>query len=262
MIAMKLGQGLLALAVFVVLLFAVLLRRPTIVDGTELGYRLPAGAPKEVEEVVRGRVAALGLGADVTLDKDLLLIQVPNAKPEDVADVKRLLRRAGKLEFRPAAAREIQEKHRADAVVPDGYEAVEHVRDDAEYKPWTPTMLIRKACALEGGRIIHAEPRTQPAAGGPAWVVSFELDAKGAKKFDETAAVLWAWKPPGLIAILLDGKLVMAPAVQAAEFGGSAQITCASEREAKDLAIVLTTGPLPIPLGQEPEFERPFRKER
>jgi preprotein translocase subunit SecD len=259
----NLGQGLLTLAVFSVLLFAVLLRRPTVVDGTEIGYRLAPGVPKEVEQIVRGRVAALGLDAEVTLDKDLLLIRIPNAKPEDVADVKRLIRRKGSLEFRATADRETQEAYKKSGVVPEGFEVVGLDRQDPTYEAWTPKMLIRTSCALEGGRVIHAEPQKEVRPGDPGWSVAFELDAKGATKFDETAAVLYARRPPGMIAILLDGKLHSAPAVMTTAFGGSGRITgVGGEREAKDLAIILTTGALPVPLGQEPEFERPFRKEK
>ncbi|HEX7899912.1 MAG TPA: hypothetical protein VF950_19245 [Planctomycetota bacterium] len=255
-----LGQGLLTLSVFSVLLFAVLLRRPAVVEGQELGYRLPAGAPKEVEDVVRGRVAALGLGAEVAREGDLLLIRIPKAKPEDVADVKRLLRRAGKLEFRVTADRDVQEKYKADGLVPAGYEAVEHDRKEIEHKK----LLIRTTCALEGGRVIHAEPQSQLMPSGTSeWYVAFELDAKGAAKFDDAAALLYARRPPGMLAILLDGKLNSAPTVQTSKFGGSGRITgVGGERECKDLAIVLTAGALPIPLGLEPEFERPFRQEK
>lgn len=257
--AVKKYSGLLGLATFMVLLF-VLLRRPVVVSGTELGYRLPPGAPAGVEDVVRSRVAALGAEGEVERQGDLLLIRVPDALAEDV---KRLLRRRGKLEFRPAADRPVQEAFQREGVVPEGCQAIDYDRKgDAAYAAWSPKMLIEAANALEGGRIIGAHPMKETVPGGEAWFVQFELDAVGARKFDETAARLFERRPTGLIAILLDGKLTSAPAVQAKEFGGSARITgIGGEREAKDLAIVLTTGPLPVPLDA-PEFERPFQKTR
>ena len=254
---MKKYSGLLGLLGFLVLLF-VLLRRPTVVSGTELGYRLPPGAPADVENIVRARVDALGLQGEVERQDDLLLVRIPNATGEDVGNVKRLLHRKGRLEFRAAAEPAAQLKFKADGIVPEGFEAIES--KDPEY---SPRMLVEKACALGGGRIVKAEPRSELLPGGVAWVVEFELDERGGRAFDEAAARLFARRPPGLIAILLDGKLQSAPAVQTDKFGGSGRITAVGgEREAKDLAIVLVTGELPLPLDGPPEFERPFQKTR
>jgi preprotein translocase subunit SecD len=261
--AVKKYSGLLGLATFLILVF-VLLRRPTVVVGTELGYRVPPGAGKELEDVVRDRVAALGIPGEVEREGGTLVVRIPDATPEEVASVKRVIHRKGKLEFRPAAERAVQEKFKADGIVPEGYEVIDHDRKDAEYAAWSPKLLIEKACALGGGRIVRAEPQSELMPGGArSWYVAFDLDEHGAKKFDETAARLYARQPTGLIAILLDGKLNSAPAVQTDKFGGSARITgVGGEQEAKDLAIVLVTGALPVPLDVAPEFERPFQKTR
>lgn len=253
--AMKKYSGLIALFGFLVLLF-VLMRRPTVVNGVELGYKAPAGT----EDVVRSRVAALGLPVEVERQGELVLVQIQDAKPEDVEAAKRLLRKKGRLEFRPAADRAIQETYKADGVVPEGYEAVELNREDAEYAAWSPKMLIEKACALKGGRILRAEPVKELQPGRPdSWSVSFELDENGSRAFDEAAEKLFARRPPGMIAILLDGKLHSAPVVQTTKFGGSGRITSVGgEREAKELAASLVSGPLPLEI--EPQFERPFQK--
>ena len=93
---------------------------------------------------------------------------------------------------------------------------------------------------------------------GKAWVTAFELDATGAKLFDEAAERLYNQRPPGLLAILLDGVLKSVPAVRSAAFHGRGQISgVKSEEDAKDLATILKAGALPLPLG-EPEFERPY----
>lgn len=256
--AMKKYSGLLGLATFLILVF-VLLRRPTVVVGTELGYRVPPGAGKELEDVVRDRVAALGIPGEVEREGGTLVVRIPDATPEEVASVKRVIHRKGKLEFRPAADRPVQETFRRDGVVPEGFEAVES--KDPEFGP---RMLIEKACALGGGRVVRAEPQSELLPGNvKSWYVALELDPAGAKSFDAAAARLFARRPPGVIAILLDGAVTSAPAVMTDSFGGSARITSVNgEREAKDLAVVLVSGALPAPLDVAPEFERPFQKTR
>lgn len=254
---MKKYSGLLALFGFLLLLFF-LTRRPVVINGTELGYRLPPGTSPGVEDVVRARVDALALEGEVERKEDLLLVRIPDATAEEIADVKRLLYRKGKLELRKSADGAAREKFKADGVVPEGFDAVEF--KDPEYGP---ALLIRKGCVLEGGRIIAARPEKELLPGGEHWYVTFELDAKASAGFDAAAAELYARRPPGLLAILLDGKLHSAPAVQTERFGGRARITgLGGERETKDLAIMLVTGALALPLDGPPEFERPFRKTR
>jgi len=239
-------SGLLALLAFLVLLF-VLMRRPTIERGVELSYRLPANAPAGVEDVVRARVAAFN--GQVERQRDVLLVRVP---AEDVADVQRLLRRRGTLEFRPAAEREAQRAFKAGGAVPDGFEALAVERPEGGYEDWAPRMLVEKACALGGGRVLRAAPS------GAA--VDVELDERGGKAFDAAAERLAKRDPPGLMAVVVDGRLLTAPAMKDAGFQGRLRVAgLPDERAAKELSIALLSGPLPVALDA-PESERPYER--
>lgn len=248
--------------------------------GTELTYRMllpdssegEAGrlAP-ELRRVLERRLKDLGIGSfEVAFEGDLVRIKVPGAAAKDVAPIKRILKKVGHLQLRPAADRTIQEKYKLDGLVPDGYEAFEypHLQSTGEYGPWSPRLLVHKKSVIESRHIVKAEPHQTMDTRGLSWVTSFELDAEGAVLFDRAAKELYNRNPPGLIAILMDGVVRSAPAVQSESFRGRGQISGAgSEEEAKDLAIILRSGGLPAPLGGlragvktpgEPESERPY----
>jgi len=80
------------------------------------------------------------------------------------------------------------------------------------------------------------------------WQVAFTLTGEGSKAFDDMAAKYQGRQ----VAIVLDGVVKSAPAIQEAQFGGSGVINGDfSEREAKDLALVLSFGALPVELRPE-----------
>jgi preprotein translocase subunit SecD len=75
------------------------------------------------------------------------------------------------------------------------------------------------------------------------WLVNFTLNGKGAKVFDDMAAQNVGKQ----VAIVLDGQVQSAPTIQTASFRGRGQITGNfNEKEAKNLALVLRYGALPV----------------
>ncbi|HVM40222.1 MAG TPA: protein translocase subunit SecD, partial [Acidimicrobiia bacterium] len=79
------------------------------------------------------------------------------------------------------------------------------------------------------------------------WQVVVEFTGQGADEWDAMAA-RYVGQP---IAIVLDGVVQSAPVIQEAQFGGSAVISGDfSEGEAKDLALVLRFGALPVELEE------------
>ena len=97
------------------------------------------------------------------------------------------------------------------------------------------------------GKAVRTARATFPQSGG-AWQVDFELTSSGSKGFDELAAK----NVQKQVAIELDGVVKSAPTIQTTSFGGQGQITGDfSEREAKDLALVLRYGSLPVQLKQD-----------
>ncbi len=83
---------------------------------------------------------------------------------------------------------------------------------------------------------------------GSAWEVAFTLTKTGSKDFDALAARNVGKQ----VAIVLDGVVKSAPTIQQAEFNGRGQISGSfTEKEAKDLALVLRYGSLPVELKPE-----------
>ncbi|HET7651473.1 MAG TPA: protein translocase subunit SecD [Acidimicrobiales bacterium] len=96
------------------------------------------------------------------------------------------------------------------------------------------------------GKIIRtAAAQVDPSNG--RWLVTFETTGKGSSEWDQIAAANLQKQ----LAIVLDGVIKSAPVIQTANFGGRGQITGNfSQREAKDLALVLRYGSLPVELKQ------------
>jgi preprotein translocase subunit SecD len=87
---------------------------------------------------------------------------------------------------------------------------------------------------------------SQGAVGG--WQINFSLNGSGSKKFADATTRLIGKQ----LAIVLDGAVQSAPTVQSAITGGQGQITGSfTEREAKNLAVVLNSGSLPVELAQQ-----------
>ena len=86
-----------------------------------------------------------------------------------------------------------------------------------------------------------------------AWAVDFTLTGEGAPEFDQIASELVSTPPPGnQLGIVLDGIVVSAPTIQTGNFGGRGQISGDfTEEEAKDLALVLRFGALPVELVRQ-----------
>jgi preprotein translocase subunit SecD len=100
---------------------------------------------------------------------------------------------------------------------------------------------------------------SQLQGGTPGWRVTFSLDKDGSAAFGKATTKLAALyssnpsSPPvtAQLAILVDKVIVSSPVVQQAITSGSGEITGGfSESEAKDLAVVLQSGSLPVSLKQ------------
>src|SRR5581483_3643438 len=151
-----------------------------------------------------------------------------------------------------AAPRNLQEQFNKDHVVPEGWMVVDNTERGrgGEYEAYGAQILVQKQPVIEGRHIEDAEAREEMVPGGARWVTSFTLNTEGAKMFDDAAARLYDQRPPGLIVIMLDGKVKSAPAVQSASFHGHGQISGAKDQnDAKELAIILRSGSLPAPIG-------------
>jgi preprotein translocase subunit SecD len=102
------------------------------------------------------------------------------------------------------------------------------------------------------GSIVRTARAEPPQGLTGDWAVAVKLTSEGNRLFNELAAVCYdgtAECPTKQIAIELDTVIKSAPTVQERQFDGEVSITGQfSEREAKDLALVLRFGSLPIEL--------------
>lgn len=100
---------------------------------------------------------------------------------------------------------------------------------------------IQRKALLTGDMLVNAQPAFQQGAA----VVSFRLNAIGAKKFCEVTRANVS-RP---FAIVLDNKILSAPNINEAICGGAAIISGSfTVQETNDLSILLRAGALPAPL--------------
>jgi preprotein translocase subunit SecD len=150
-----------------------------------------------------------------------IVVQLPGVDAEGLEDCKRLLRKSGQLRLHATAPVELQERSQRDGVIPDGYSRVLD-RHGVSY-------LIETTPVIEGSHILDAEPRPDIASGAIHWVTTFDLNAEGAKRFDDAAERLYHRTPRGRLVIILDGEVQSAPVVNSPAFHGRGQITSSRE---------------------------------
>jgi len=250
-------------------------------EGVRLVYAIePGGDPSTVKGAMRDavvrRLESLRRGrVEVWIEGDAVVAKITGIAPALAPDYRKLLGKQGLLELCSVATGEVQEQFNRDGVVPAGYRAVENpaASRGPEVQAWNgPKLLIVHQPVVHGRQIVASEARQDLVIGGAQWVTTFELDADGARRFDEAAKILYEARPAGMVAILFDGTLRSAPVVRSPSFGGHGQISGAkSEQEAKELAAILRSGPLPARLGRmedgvfipgEPQEERLFGPEK
>ncbi|MDQ3148098.1 MAG: protein translocase subunit SecD, partial [Actinomycetota bacterium] len=104
--------------------------------------------------------------------------------------------------------------------------------------------------ALLGDAVSSAKARILDTGG--EWAVDLQFTDEGSPAFDAVAATCQPPSPTcpaGQLAIVLDGIVQSAPTIQTAAFNGEAQITGGyNEQEAKEAALVLRYGALPVQL--------------
>ena len=255
-------------------------------DNGVLTYGLSRDLIKEVEdtalsksiEVIRNRIDEFGVTEPeiVSQGTDRIVVQLPGVK--DIARAKDLIGKTAKLEFKfvndqDAApmtewldkvkktgleykkgerfseyTKKVNEILAAD--LPKGYEIAfskETNKTTNEITNMEP-YLVEQVTSLTGEELQEAFVRMDQEQNRP--YVALEFKPSGAKIFEEITGANIGKR----LAIVLDGNVYSAPMVQARIAGGSAQITLgvgdynAVMAEARDLALVLRAGALPVEL--------------
>ncbi len=254
-------------------------------NGT-LTYGLSRDFIKEVEdtalsksiEVIRNRIDEFGVTEPeiVSQGTERIVVQLPGVK--DIDRAKDLIGKTAKLEFKfvndelAASMPEWMDKVKKAGVVfnkgerfsdyvrkvnetlaadlPKGFEIAfskESNKNTNEITTMDP-YLVDSATSLTGEELQEAFVRMDQEQNRP--YVALEFKANGAKIFEEITGANIGKR----LAIVLDGNVYSAPMVQGRIAGGSAQITLGTGdyntvmSEARDLALVLRAGALPVEL--------------
>lgn len=199
-------------------------------------------------EIIRQRVNDLGAAEPdiASSGGENIIVQLPDI--EDRQRALEIIGRTAQLRFRPvldtlpaSAAEETGWELTSGEGAPDE-EVTFASADGEEWYQLGPA-------AVQGDQVADAFSQFDQVQGG--WSVTLDLTGEGAADFEEITAQLAP--QPGqqgrALAIVLDGTVESAPLVRDAIPGGQAQITGQfSEGEARDLALVLRTGALPLTL--------------
>src|SRR6478672_11385827 len=226
--------------------------------GTSFLIRLQETGDKQITpatldqavEVIRKRVDYFGAAEPIIspVGKDRILVQIPGLSTERIQEARQQLSRVAKLEFalvNPQSQQLIPQIEAGQAIMPPEYRLVTYTFESRNGKKEEEKLLVHKKPDLTGDHITRAFATFQN-----EWQVSLELDAQGAKQFDDLAAAHFQER----FAILLDGVVQSAPSINAKYFGGHAMISGGrmGETEARNLSSVLEN-PLQTPVSIEEE---------
>ena len=240
-----------------------------------------SGALDQAIEIIRNRVDALGVAEpDIARQGDNIIVQLPGVKDQQRA--LQIVGQTAELRFRPVIEAVPTDENAAPtnttttapaasttvpgdttttaaptttttAVPAGGVPTTPREGDLADKEVVLEEVVKGDVTAryrlgpaeLTGTAVKSARAEFDPTQG---WRVNFNLTSDGSGKFDALAA-----KNVGKqVAIVLDSVVKSAPVIREASFGGSGVISGNfTEREAKDLALVLRYGALPVELKPE-----------
>jgi len=256
-------------------------------EGITLQYGLGRDYLREIEdtalsksiEVIRNRIDEFGVTEPeiVSQGTDRIVVQLPGVK--DITRAKDLIGRTAKLEFKfvnddvsPATLNEWLEKVKKAGIeykkgdrwsdyvsainsnlvndLPKGYEIAfsKTMNKNTNVVTNLEPYLVEVGAPLTGEELQEAIVRIDQQQNRP--YVGLEFKPQGAKIFEEITGANIGKR----LAIVLDGNVYSAPVVQGRIAGGSAQITLgagdynSTMMEARDLALVLRAGALPVEL--------------
>ncbi len=256
-------------------------------EGTTLQYGLGRDYLREIEdtalsksiEVIRNRIDEFGVTEPeiVSQGNDRIVVQLPGVK--DISRAKDLIGRTAKLEFKfvndditlPQLTEWLEKAKKAGieykkgqrwsdhvaainanltAELPKGFEIAfsktinKNTNEITNLEPY----LVETGSSLTGEELQEALVRIDQEQNRP--YVGLEFKPQGAKIFEQITGANIGKR----LAIVLDGNVYSAPVVQGRIAGGSAQVTLgagdynSTMMEARDLALVLRAGALPVEL--------------
>lgn len=227
---------------------------------------------EQTAEIIRRRIDALGVAEpEVSVaGTNNILVQLPGVEDEEKA--LQLIGSTAQLTFRQVEAvigPEVPAKKRPRVTPEEGQEVNdEEVVYPSGIEGETDTLYRLKPAALTGDAITRAEA-TPPGTTGGGWSVSLRMNRDGAERWQKFTSRLACLRDRGdrvrsQVAIVLDGVVESAAGMKdPAEAGpdegvecgkgiagGETSIESENQTEAKNLALVLRTGALPLTLEQ------------
>lgn len=244
-----------------------------------------AGILEQSVEIIRNRVDALGVAEpDISTQGDSIVVQLPGVKDQQRAlDI---VGQTAELRFRPVLgllppedavpepttttstpSAETTAVPTETTVPPptttttvpgtssreeDTPEAIVVLPEFDDENPREVKLRYQLGPAGATGRIIDDARAVPPAGLGGEWQVTVDLTDDGRTLFNQLAAACNAGDPScptRQLGIALDGVVVSAPVVNEASFPSGVEITGSfTEKQARDLALVLRYGSLPTEL--------------
>ena len=183
-------------------------------------------ALKQSIEIVRRRVDETGTKEPSILQRGdkRILVELPGLK--DPERIKNLLGKTAQLNFRLVS----NEKN--------------DFGTEILLSETNEELTVSKRIIISGDNLLDAQPRLDSQSNQPN--VYFSLDRIGSKKFAKSTTDNVGKR----IAIILDGKIISAPNVREPITGGNGSISGNfSFQEATDLALLLRSGALPVPIN-------------
>ena len=240
--------------------------------------QVPQGVLDQAIEIIRNRVDALGVAEpEITRQGESIIVSLPGVENRERA--LQVVGQTAQLLFRPVIQQLPAEPSptssttsttptTVDPAAGAGTTTTTSTTLAPEFRPTTApedddeTKEVILPEKDKDGRVISryllgpAEVKGQALSGASAtvsqtgqWEVAFELTGEGTKQWNDMATKVGAGNQ---IAIDLDGVVRSAPRLEVTEFQGRGVITGNfTQGEAKDLALVLRYGALPVQLDRQ-----------
>ena len=233
-------------------------------ESTE-GTEIDPGVLQQTVEIIRSRIDALGVAEPEVnaAGSNNILIQLPGVEDEERA--LELIGSTAQLTFRQVE--EVITPEVAPDKRPEVTDDTGPAVNDAEVvypsaQPDEEGVLYRlKPAVLTGDVVTDAEAVSDPTT-GLGWRVSLEMNAEGSEEWAAFTGELACLRDEGeqvksQVAIVLDGRVESAAGMDpqvacdvGIRGGGGTEIEVGDRSEAKQLALVLRTGALPLTLEQ------------
>jgi len=245
----------------------------SVVLQPKANQKVPPGVLDQAIAIIRDRVDALGVAEpEITRQGKSIIVQLPGVKNRDRA--LQIVGQTAQLLFRPVIQGGLPPEGAVPTtttttaagptttaapnsppttVAPEALKTTPPDQDDPKSQVVLPSKkeggrrFLLGPAEVTGRAMTTAKAIIQPNTG--VWEVKFELTGEGTKQWNAMATKVGKGNQ---IAIDLDGDIRSAPALNETNFPGSGVITGNfSEREAKDLALVLRYGALPVQLERQ-----------